>query len=212
MAVTDDWIMSNYYVNSERNGLSILMHEHSDKWEEIKDALGEFKLYHNDIVSPGGGKSPITKRMERLFADTEWHPVEFQELNTMKFGKHIGKKNEIIHDTRTLSSQTHEIDLFKGKVAIEIEWNNKHQFFSRDLAAFDYLYSAKIIDVGIIITKDSRLRTLFESMGYLENGKKVSEKYGTTHTHTDKLELLLMANRYSCPLVVIGINQNVYVS
>ncbi|MCY7861603.1 BglII/BstYI family type II restriction endonuclease [Bacillus haynesii] len=208
---SERWIFDNYHIDSNRNGLIILQNQYPELWRDIIFSLRWFRLYYKEIVSPGGGKSPITQRLEKFFNKKAWKPVETQESNTVKLGKYFGKPNETIYDTFNINSKTHEIDLFKEKVALEIEWNNKHQFFSRDLEAFDYLYRAGIIDVGVLITKHTSLHTLFESMGFIiGTRKKVSSKYGSSHTHTDKLYNLVNSNRCSCPLVIIGIKQNVY--
>ncbi|KXY11472.1 BglII/BstYI family type II restriction endonuclease [Bacillus sp. FSL K6-0067] len=208
---SDAWVQKNYFINEKNNGLIILQNKHLDLWTDTKFALRGFRLHYKEIVSPGGGKSLVTQRLEKFFKKKNWKSVEFKELHTVSIGKNFGKKAEEIFDTKEVSSQTHEIDLFKNRVAVEIEWNNKHQFFSRDLETFDYLYKIDMINVGVIITKHTSLHELFESLGYLvTTKKKVADKYGSTHTHTEKLKKLLGANRCSCPIVVIGITQDVY--
>lgn len=216
---SDRWVHNNYFIDSRRNGIVILQQSHPHLWKEVKFALRGFRLYYDEVCSPGGGKSKVTQRMENFFKSKGWTAVEFEELNTLKIGQNLGENNENVFKTITLNSQTHEIDLFKEKIAIEIEWNNKHQFFSRDLEAFNYLYNTGIIDVGIIITRHTSLTNLFESFGYLlkknpkdprEKSKKVVEKYASTHTRTDKLINLLNSNRCSCPIIVIGITPDTY--
>ena len=43
---------------------------------------------------------------------------------------------KITVDERSYESPTHEVDCFKNRVALEIEWNNKDPFFDRDLNNF----------------------------------------------------------------------------
>ncbi|WP_269773927.1 BglII/BstYI family type II restriction endonuclease [Bacillus siamensis] len=208
---SETWIQRKYHIDSNRNGLLILKNQYPHLWHDIVFALRGFRLLHSEIVHPGGGKSLITQRLEKFFKKKSWRAIETKESNTVSIGRFFGKPNERVFNTINLNSQTHEIDLFKDKVAIEIEWNNKHQFFSRDLEAFDYLYKAGIIDVGVIITKHTSLHTFFESLGYLISTKKrIAEKYASTHTHTEKLYNLIRTNRCSCPLVIIGITNKVY--
>ncbi|PEE73679.1 hypothetical protein COM81_27575 [Priestia megaterium] len=205
------WVQNNYYIKSHRNGLSILQNQHPKLWRDTIFALRWFRLYYHEIVSPGGGKSQITQRLEKFFTKKGWQPVETQETTNVRIGKNFGKPSQTIYKDYNIVSKTHEIDLLKGKIAIEIEWNNKHQFFSRDLEAFDYLYRAGVIDAGIIITKHTSLHELFKSLGYLiSTTKAVASKYGSSHTHTDKLENLLASNRCSCPIVVIGLTENIF--
>ncbi|WP_429843927.1 BglII/BstYI family type II restriction endonuclease [Brevibacillus sp. FIR094] len=209
--ISDRWVQNNYFIDSRRNGLVILQNKYSHLWKEVKFVLKGFRLYFDEIANAGGGKSQVTQRLENLFKHKGWEAVEFQELNTLRMGKNIGTSNEQIKDEFNINSQTHEIDLFKEKVAIEIEWNNKHQFYSRDLETFDYLYKTGIIDLGIIITKHTSLHAFFDTLGYyIATREKIAKKFASTHTHTDKLYKLLQANRCSCPIIVIGLTDSVY--
>ena len=58
--------------------------------------------------------------------------------------------------------ETHAVDLCKGKVAIEVEWNNKDPFFSRDLNAFRLLHDLDVISVGVLITRCDELQEIFD--------------------------------------------------
>ena len=65
---------------------------------------------------------------------------------------------EILVDGARSESPTHQIDCFKNRVALEIEWNNKDPFFDRDLENFKRLHAEGAISVGIIITRGSSLQ------------------------------------------------------
>ncbi|WP_338779529.1 BglII/BstYI family type II restriction endonuclease [Metabacillus sp. FJAT-52054] len=216
MLPSERWIQNNYYIDERRNGLIVIKQKYPQLWQEIKFALRGFRLYFDEVADPGGGKSPVTNRLESPFKHKGWIAAEFQERNKLIRGKNFGKPNEQELEVIFQNSQTHEIDLFKGRVAIEIEWNNKHQFFSRDLETFNYLYNAGIIDVGIIITKHTSLHSLFKTLGYYikkdskGKPKMIADKHASTHTHTDKLYKLLDSNRCSCPLVIIGLTPSIY--
>ena len=81
---------------------------------------------------------------------------------------------------RTTFAQTHEVDHVRvtreGKIALEIEWNNKDPFFDRDLENFSRLHGDGGISAGIIVTRGfaaERYRSMhslllrFESAGRL---------------------------------------------
>jgi Restriction endonuclease BglII len=85
-------------------------------------------------------------------------------------------------DAEERDSPTHKVDCFKGRVGLEIEWNNKDPFFDRDLNNFRLLFDLRVIDAGVIITRASPLQQIFKSLG-----KKVADKYGASTTHMDKL-------------------------
>ncbi len=56
---------------------------------------------------------------------------------------------------------THKVDCFKGRVALEVKWNNKDPFFDRDLEQFRLLFELRAIDVGVIVTWASELQQIF---------------------------------------------------
>lgn len=65
----------------------------------------------------------------------------------------------IVVDGEHSKSPTHSVDCFKGRVALEVEWNNKDPFYDRDLNNFRLLFDLQVIDVGVIITRCSTFRT-----------------------------------------------------
>jgi hypothetical protein len=65
-------------------------------------------------------------------------------------------KTRIRVDDDERDSPTHKVDCFKGRVGLEVEWNNKDPFFDRDLNNFRLLFELRVIDVGVIITRVGR--------------------------------------------------------
>jgi hypothetical protein len=61
-----------------------------------------------------------------------------------------------------------------GRVAVEVEWNNKAPFFDRDLNLV--LFELRAIDVGVITTRGSELQKIFN-----RPGKGASYGRATTH-------------------------------
>ncbi len=78
----------------------------------------------------------------------------------LEWHKHVFEIRKII-DTVERESVSHQIDHVKefpnGKLALEIEWNNKDPFFDRDLENFKRLHAEGAISVGIIATRGSSL-------------------------------------------------------
>ncbi|ANN30684.1 hypothetical protein A9498_02880 [Bacillus thuringiensis serovar coreanensis] len=211
----DSWIEAHYHIAEKKNGLTILKSRHPDRWKEIKFVLSNFRLLYSEVASSGGGKSKVTQRLEKLFKKKGWKGVEVEHSSVIRIGKNFNKKNKVVYKRIKGTSETHELDLFKKQVGIEIEWNNKHQFFSRDLELFSYLYEVEAIEVGVIITRHHDLEHLFKRLGVStvndkSKGKPIADKYGETTTQTDKLEKLLKTNRFTCPLVVIGITEDIF--
>lgn len=84
-------------------------------------------------------------------------------------------------DGTEIESETHKVDFFKGQVAVEVEWNNKDPFYSRDLNAFRLLHELGVLSVGVIITRMDELQAIFDRLG-----SEVGKKYGGSTTHWSK--------------------------
>jgi hypothetical protein len=150
---------------------------------------------------PGGSKTQISKRFERLFADRGW---QARSTNvTMLIGG-------VEH-----SAKTHEIDLCKGRVACEIQWNSKDGVFSRDLGTFRVLHEWDLISAGILLTRCDELQHLFDSLGWAKDKKgawhRIGAKYGQSTTHISKvLNRLDSRDAGMCPMLVVGIRKVCY--
>jgi hypothetical protein len=102
-------------------------------------------------------------------------------------------------------SPTHSVDCFKGRVALEVEWNNKDPFFDRDLNNFRLLFDLQVIDVGVIITRCSELQNIFNALGR-------GLSFGNSTTHMSKLlPRLRGGSGGGCPIVAFGISERLYV-
>ncbi|MDK1039726.1 MAG: BglII/BstYI family type II restriction endonuclease [Actinomycetota bacterium] len=44
---------------------------------------------------------------------------------------------------------SHEIDNFRNRIGIEMEWNNKTEFYDRDLNNFRLLWQLNVVSVGV---------------------------------------------------------------
>jgi hypothetical protein len=212
---SDIWVENHYFIDERKSGLTVLKNCHPEIWRDIKFALRGFRFFYSEIASGGGGKTPIVFRLENLFKKKGWKAVEIRHSNYFEIGKGFDKKSPTIYEASRTMSQTHELDLYKNRIGLEIEWNNKHQFFSRDIELFSYLYEVGVIDVGILITRHYDLENLFKRLGKStipgkDYGTVIAKKYGQTTTQTDKLEKLLQSNRFSCPLVIIAITEDVF--
>jgi len=143
------------------------------------------------VLAPGKNRSSIVARLEQPLKDSGWIETQF---NTA-----------IVVDGNQRPSPTHKVDCFKGRVALEVEWNNKDPFYDRDLNNFRLLFDLQVIDVGVIITRCSDLQVIFDQLG---KGKS----YGNSTTHMGKLLPRLRGGAGGgCPIVVFGISDRLYV-
>ena len=99
---------------------------------------------------------------------------------------------------------THKIDNFKNRVGVEVEWNNKTEFYDRDLNNFRLLRNLHVLSVGVVITRLSELQALFVQ---LQKGNS----YGNSTTHWDKLiPKVDGGGAGGCPLLLVGMGMACY--
>jgi hypothetical protein len=185
-------LLDLYDVHEWRNGLAILSAACPDEWADITAALSEFRLYATEIIRRGGNRSRIAIRLDSLLAQRGWRTRSF---NT-----------RIVVDKAERHSPTHKVDMFKGGVAFETEWNNKDPFYDRDLNNFRLLFDLRVIQAGVIVTRSDELQQLAVELG------RDPQSYGQSTTHMSKLlPRLEGGGGGGCPVVVFGIKRAAYV-
>ena len=184
-------IRNRFEVYEWRNGLAVLHTAHSGCWRDILTVLREFQLTASDILSPGGSKSDIASKLDDRLYQLGWVEKTYSTA--------------VIVDGEKFDSPTHKVDCVKGKVALEVEWNNKDPFFDRDLNNFRQLFELRAIEVGVIITRSSELQNVFNTLGK-------GASYGNSTTHIRKLLPRLEGGAGGgCPIVAFGISQECFV-
>lgn len=185
-------IRCKYEIFDWRNAAAILSTVHSNEWTDIIDVLGAFELRHSDFAVGGGNKSRMAAQIDSALFARGWIEHSFD--------------TKIVVDGVEYPSPTHAVDCFRGKVALEVEWNNKDPFFDRDLNNFRLLYDLRIADAGIVVTRATSLEAVL-----LEAGRSKTT-YGKATTHTDKLiPKIVGGGAGGCPVLVFGIAEGAYV-
>lgn len=188
--VPDD-LRQLYHVREWRNAAGILATACPDEWHEIMDVLRSFRLLRSEVQAAGGAKSPIARQIDSGFYARGWKEKQFQTA--------------IKIDDELFESPTHKVDCLKGRVALEVEWNNKDPFFDRDLNNFRLLFDLRAIDVGVIVTRATELQTIFKQLGK-------GASYGASTTHHDKLiPRIEGGGGGGCPILVFAITPELYV-
>ena len=180
-----------YEVHEWRNAVGVLQTACCAEWADIQNALRTFRLLRSEVLTAGGSRSSIVARLEQPLKDAGWKETQFQTA--------------IVVDGDQRDSPTHSVDCFKGRVALEVEWNNKDPFYDRDLNNFRLLFDLQVIDVGVIITRCSELQAIFKKLGR-------GPSFGNSTTHMGKLlPRLHGGSGGGCPIVVFGISDKLYV-
>jgi hypothetical protein len=196
-------ILRRYRVEERRHAIAIFKSDFPSEFRDLMECLDQFELLRSEIQAGGGGKTRIANRFDSFLKDASRGWTE----QKLKVSRQVG--------TKTVESQTHKVDLAKCRIAVEVEWNNKDPFFSRDLGTFRCFHELDEISVGVIITRTDELQPIFDSLGYAQdkNGKwqRIGGKYGASTTHWGKLMPRVEAGEAgTCPLLLIGIKPECY--
>jgi len=123
-----DNIRTFYEIHEWRNATTIFKHIHPDEWDELMTVLAAFRLRRSDIVKGGGNKSSMARGLDEHLLGFGWKKETFDTVITVN--------TRVAKNTSTYDVPTHEVDCFKNRVALEVEWNNKDPFYDRDLNNF----------------------------------------------------------------------------
>lgn len=185
------FIRKNYAVHEWRHATAVLRTDFRAEWDDIVDVLTNFRLLKSHITVGGGGKSKVSGSIDAEFTARGWRERKFA--------------TQIRVDESVIDSPTHKVDCFKNGVGAEIEWNNKTEFYDRDLNNFRLLFELRALNVGVIITRCDELQSIFDSLGR-------GSSYGATTTILSKLlRKLEGGSGGGCPVLVFGIKKSLYV-
>lgn len=185
------FVRDHYEVHEWKHAVAILEKDFPTEWDNIIRVLTNFRLRKADVLAPGKGKSPISAALDSAFFKLGWQKKTF----------HTG----VLVDGQEIENPTHEIDCYKNRIALEVEWNNKDPFFDRDLNNFRVLFELKAISAGVIITRCDELQEIFNDLGK-------GQSYGQSTTHMSKLlPRIEGGGGGGCPILVFGITRLLYV-
>jgi hypothetical protein len=183
-------LRKRYRFDERHHASSILAIDFEEEFHDLLHCLEAFRLKKSDILTPGGGRSPIPKTIDGFLGARKWMEKRFDI------------KIEV--DEKPIPIPTHKIDNFKNRIGVEVEWNNKTEFYDRDLNNFRLLWEMRVLSVGVIITRLSELQNLFDELGK-------GESYGNSTTHWDKLiPKVDSGGAGGCPLLLIGMGMACY--
>lgn len=119
-----------------------------DQVAELEEALLEVSIPVEEIVGSGGGEALSTQRLRKRLYEAKWPKHNFRFQLIVDGVETVGTSHEIDH-VRTAPG---------GRIALEIEWNNKDPFFDRDLENFQRLHAQSAISIGVMITRGASMQ------------------------------------------------------
>lgn len=185
-----EFIQKNYELHEWRHATAILQNDFPSEYADAVGVLSRLRLRKSWIEVGGGNKTELAKWIDKELGLRGWIPKNFD--------------TKISVDGKETESPTHEIDCFKNRVALELEWNNKDPFYDRDLNNFRLLFDLRAISVGIILTRCDELQEIFNALGR-------GTSFGNSTTHMSKLvPRILGGGGAGCPLLVFGMRKSLY--
>jgi hypothetical protein len=183
-------LFGRYKIEERHHAVSILSQDFPQEFQDLIGCLNTFQLTRSAVMTPGGGRSPIPQEIDGYLHTRGWAKKKF-DIRTVIDGEEI-------------RLPSHEIDNFKNRIGVEVEWNNKTEFYDRDLNNFRLLWERKVISVGVIITRASELQDIFNALGK-------GSSFGASTTHWNKLiPKVDGGGAGGCPLLLVGIDIGCY--
>ena len=177
-------------VHEWKHACAILAQDFASEWDDILALMASFRLQREWIEVGGGNRSKVAIAIDGFLAARGWSAKQFD--------------TKVQVDEHEMPSPTHEVDCFKNRVALEVEWNNKDPFFDRDLNNFRLLFDLRAVSVGVIVTRSDELQQVFRELGR-------NTSFGASTTHMSKLlPRVEGGGGGGCPLLVLGITRALY--
>lgn len=182
------------------------------EWSDISDFLESYALNPTLWLRPGGNRGAIAQEIDNFFASRGWRETRV-DLQTQ--GILLNKSGREMQRLPVMAQEGYLVDNFKGRVAIDVEWNAKDGNLDRDLSAYRAWHEAGVISAAVLITQDRlSLKALADELwnDYQEGfppdqrNPKLPIDLGTsTTTNLEKAALRVRRGVMgTCPLLVIA--------
>lgn len=154
--VLPEKVRARYVIRETRQAAAILEATNPELFAEMVSALNEFEIVSSDLLTAGGQETKLARRFNASFRNRGWREARVDteielRLRIMPYKPAGETKAEVI--TTPVSNKGYKVDNFKGRVALDLEWNAKDGNLDRDIGAYRALYEAGFIDVGVIVTR-----------------------------------------------------------
>jgi hypothetical protein len=186
-----------------------------DEWHDITQVLANFSLDPSRWLKSGGNRGDIAREIDGMFSVRGWREIRV-DLSTQ--GVLISKQGNVVERLPPTEQEGYLVDNFKGRVALDVEWNAKDGNLDRDLSAYRAWHEAGVISAAVLITQDRHaLKELAERLWAdyqitlpLEqrNPKLPIDLATSTTTNLEKAALRVRRGVMgTCPMLVVAATQ-----
>jgi len=188
------------------------------EWDDIVHVLSTYRLRPAAWLKAGGNRGDIAAQIDSAFAARGWREARL-DLETR--GVLYSKANERIETLPVVRQEGYLVDNFKGRIALDVEWNAKDGNLDRDLASYRSWHEAGVISAGVVITKDRlSLLTLARRLwadhqATLPDGQRnpklpIDLETSTTTTF-DKAQMRVRRGVMgACPVLIVAANEKTW--
>jgi len=189
-----------------------------DEWADITDVLGQFALDPRQWLKAGGNRGDIAREIDDMFSQRGWREIRV-DIHTE--GILYAKNNREVGRIPVVKQEGYLVDNFKGRVALDVEWNAKDGNLDRDLSAYRAWHEAGVISAAVLITQDRLpLKELAQELwnDYQNtlpeeerNPKLPIDLSTSTTTNLDKAALRVRRGVMgTCPLLVVAATRSTW--
>lgn len=145
MELTGSWervlpqdVVRRFDFYETRQAGAILRAVDGEQFDEVVDVLRRFEIRRADLVRPGGQESRLAQRFNAAFRDRGWREARVDTEITLRL--HVrpyrpAGEERATETTTSVENPGYLVDNFKGRVALDLEWNAKDGNLDRDIAA-----------------------------------------------------------------------------
>ena len=185
------------------------------EWADILSVLDTYTLDPATWMKPGRNRGDVSKEIDSLFAKRDWHE---RRLDIEIYGYLVDRKGARLHAFEPLFQEGYLVDNFKGRIAVDVEWNAKDGNLDRDMTAYRTWHEAGVLTAGVIITKHQQsLKSLVHRLWSEWNetlqvddriAKLPIDMETSTTTNFEKAGLRVRRGVMgTCPLLVVGLSE-----
>ena len=216
--VLDPKIRARWAFLETSSAAAVLRSVCPSEWKDITQVLAEFALDPRSWLKKGGNRGDIAQQIDGMFGALGWRETR---VDLVTQGVLLSKSLDVIERLPAVEQEGYLVDNFKGRVALDVEWNAKDGNLDRDLSAYRAWHEAGVISAAVLITQDRLgLKTLAERL-WSDHQAALPEDQKTaklpidlnTSTTTNLEKAALRVRRGvmgNCPLLIVAATQNTW--
>lgn len=211
-------VLDRYEFVETRNAAAVLAASDPAAFDDLVAVVGNFQLLTSDLTTSGGNQSALAGRLNEAIRAKGFREAAVDTTIELRLEVRPYRPagEETVHvDTRTVTNKGFRTDGFRGRVAVDVEWNAKDGHLDRDLAAYRALYELALIDAAVLITRTHfDLRDLafrLRKRAGMADAEAATMLRTTTTTNIEKLRpKLTRGDAGGCPVLGICISRRTW--